>query len=52
MASTEYRDTHAGGLRPEDAGTGVRLAGWAERIRDQGGVVFVVRMPDAGESTA
>jgi aspartyl-tRNA synthetase len=41
MASTEYRDTHAGGLRPEDAGTVVRLAGWAERIRDQGSVVFV-----------
>ncbi len=41
MASTEYRDTHAGDLRPEHAGTVVRLAGWAERIRDQGGVVFV-----------
>jgi len=41
MASTEYRDTHAGGLRSTDAGSVVRLAGWAERIRDQGGVVFV-----------
>lgn len=36
-----YRDTRAGELRAADAGRTVRLAGWADRIRDQGGVVFV-----------
>lgn len=41
MASTEYRDTHAGSLHPGNTGTVVLVAGWAERIRDQGGVVFV-----------
>lgn len=41
MDTTEYRDTHAGRLRAEHSGNVVRLAGWAERIRDQGGVIFV-----------
>ncbi len=41
MATTEYRDTHAGELRAEHRDRVVRLAGWAERIRDQGGVIFV-----------
>ncbi len=36
-----YRDTRAGDLTGADAGRQVRLAGWAGRIRDQGGVVFV-----------
>jgi aspartyl-tRNA synthetase len=36
-----YRDTHAGGLTAADAGRTVQLAGWADRIRDQGGVMFV-----------
>lgn len=36
-----YRDTHAGGLTSADAGKTVQLAGWADRIRDQGGVMFV-----------
>ncbi|HSF85044.1 MAG TPA: aspartate--tRNA ligase [Acidimicrobiia bacterium] len=41
MATQEFRDTHAGELRSSHAGREVRLAGWAERIRDQGGVIFV-----------
>jgi aspartyl-tRNA synthetase len=36
-----YRDTRAGELTAADAGRTVQLAGWADRIRDQGGVVFV-----------
>ncbi len=41
MSTEEYRTIHAGALRPEHAGDVVRVAGWAERVRDQGGVVFV-----------
>ncbi len=41
MATTDYRDFHAGELRLDHSGSAVRVAGWAERIRDQGGVVFV-----------
>jgi aspartyl-tRNA synthetase len=37
----KYRDTHAAELSAADAGSTVQLAGWADRIRDQGGVVFV-----------
>jgi aspartyl-tRNA synthetase len=34
--------SHAcGGLRPADAGTDVRLAGWVARRRDHGGVAFL-----------
>ncbi|MCP4250745.1 MAG: hypothetical protein GY778_27220, partial [bacterium] len=36
-----YRDTNAGGLTAADAGRTVQLAGWASRIRDQGGVMFI-----------
>ncbi len=36
-----YRDTKAGVLTAADAGRTVQLAGWADRIRDQGGVMFV-----------
>ena len=36
-----YRDTEAGGLRSGETGRTVKLAGWASRIRNQGGVVFV-----------
>jgi aspartyl-tRNA synthetase len=41
MGSDTYRTTHAARLGPGEAGREVRLAGWAERVRDQGGVVFV-----------
>jgi aspartyl-tRNA synthetase len=36
-----YRDTKGGELTAADAGRTVQLAGWADRIRDQGGVIFV-----------
>ncbi|NNJ46762.1 MAG: aspartate--tRNA ligase, partial [Acidimicrobiia bacterium] len=36
-----YRDTSAGELTAADAGRTVQLAGWAQRIRDQGGVMFI-----------
>ncbi|MGE5179868.1 MAG: aspartate--tRNA ligase [Bacteroidota bacterium] len=36
------RRTHTcGDLRPEDAGTRTRLLGWAHRVRDHGGVLFL-----------
>ncbi len=38
----EFRRTHGcGTLRPELAGTTVRLAGWVHRLRDHGGVIFI-----------
>lgn len=36
-----YRDTRAGELTAADTGRTVQLAGWADRIRDQGGVMFI-----------
>ncbi|MDH3607480.1 MAG: aspartate--tRNA ligase, partial [Acidimicrobiia bacterium] len=36
-----FRDTKAGDLTADDAGRSVQLAGWVDRVRDQGGVVFV-----------
>jgi aspartyl-tRNA synthetase len=36
------RRTHTcGDLRPDDAGTRTRLLGWAHRVRDHGGVLFL-----------
>ncbi len=36
------RRTHrCGDLRPEHAGTRTRLLGWAHRVRDHGGVLFL-----------
>jgi aspartyl-tRNA synthetase len=35
------RSHGAGTLRPSDAGTTVRLAGWVARRRDHGGVIFI-----------
>jgi aspartyl-tRNA synthetase len=38
----QRRRTHRGGdLRPEDAGKRARLMGWAHRVRDHGGVLFL-----------
>ncbi len=36
-----YRDTYVGDLDADAAGTTVTIAGWAARIRDQGGVAFL-----------
>ncbi|HSQ60170.1 MAG TPA: aspartate--tRNA ligase [Acidobacteriota bacterium] len=35
------RTHRCGDLRPEDAGTRTRLMGWADRVRDHGGVLFL-----------
>ncbi len=38
----QRRRTHRGGdLRPEHAGSRARLMGWAHRVRDHGGVLFL-----------
>ncbi|CAN5850905.1 aspartate--tRNA ligase [soil metagenome] len=39
--ATSYRSTSIGSLRGQHAGIRVRLAGWVNRRRDLGGVVFV-----------
>ena len=36
---TQLRERMVGGLRSEDQGTNVRLAGWVHRRRDLGGLV-------------
>ena len=41
MANDTYRTMHATDVASAEPGAVVRVAGWAERIRDQGGVVFV-----------
>jgi aspartyl-tRNA synthetase len=41
MGTGPLRTAGAGTLRPEQAGTEVRLAGWVKARRDHGGVVFV-----------
>lgn len=41
MIDTAYRSHHCGDLRKENVGQEVRLAGWAHRKRDHGGVLFI-----------
>jgi aspartyl-tRNA synthetase len=38
---SRYRSHTCDGLRANDIGTEARLAGWAHRIRDHGGVMFI-----------
>src|SRR3954453_6102425 len=39
--SSPYRTTTCGALRASDAGSRARLAGWVNRRRDQGGLIFL-----------
>ena len=39
--ATPYRTHTCGQLRPSDAGTGARLAGWVHRRRDHGQLIFL-----------
>jgi aspartyl-tRNA synthetase len=39
--ATSYRSHTCGQLRASDAGTDARLAGWVNRRRDQGGLIFL-----------
>jgi aspartyl-tRNA synthetase len=39
--ATAYRSTVPGALRPDAAGGQVRLAGWVNRRRDLGGLIFI-----------
>jgi aspartyl-tRNA synthetase len=39
--ATPYRSHTCGQLRASDAGTDARLAGWVNRRRDQGGLIFL-----------
>ncbi len=41
MSTAPIRTDHAGGLRADDVGREVRLAGWVARRRDHGGVIFI-----------
>ena len=41
MTSHRYRSHTCGGLTAKDAGQTVRLSGWAHRIRDHGGLLFI-----------
>ncbi len=41
MSTEQYRSDNAGALRIADVGRIVQLAGWIDRRRDHGGVVFV-----------
>jgi aspartyl-tRNA synthetase len=38
---SRYRSHTCGGLRANDIGTEARLSGWAHRIRDHGGLLFI-----------
>ena len=39
--ATPYRDVTCGELRAGDAGREIRIAGWAHRRRDYGGLIFI-----------
>ena len=39
--ATPYRDATCGELRAGDAGREIRIAGWAHRRRDYGGLIFI-----------
>ena len=45
---SDWRDLGAGEPRPEDAGRTVKLAGWAARRRDHGGLIFIDLRDETG----
>ncbi len=46
--ANRFRTHRCGEVRPEDAGSRVRLSGWVHRVRDLGGVAFLLLRDTSG----
>ena len=44
MSMHRYRSHTCGALRESDIGKSVRLSGWCHRVRDHGGVLFILSL--------